>query len=276
MTRVLVTGANGYIGRHVVQALLDKGADVAAVDFSIDGIPNGADKFMLNVFDPNVNVYAETGSPDVVVHMAWKDGFIHNSQAHMELLSDHYKFCKCIADSGIKTLVVMGSMHEIGYWEGAIDENTPCDPLSQYGVAKNALRQSLMLAMKDKINFQWLRAYYIYGDDKFASSIFAKIIAAEERGDKSFPFTSGKNKYDFINVKMLAKQIAACVLQDKVNGIINCCTGEPKTLAEQVEEFIRQHGFKIKLSYGEFPDRLYDSPGLWGDNAKIKEIMQGD
>jgi dTDP-6-deoxy-L-talose 4-dehydrogenase (NAD+) len=179
-----------------------------------------------------------------------------------------------IAEQGIKRLAVMGSMHEIGYWEGAIDENTPCNPLSQYGVAKNALRQSLSLSLKDKINLQWLRAYYIYGDDKRASSVFAKIIAAAERGDELFPFTSGKNKYDFITVDGLARQIAACVLQEKINGTINCCTGEPKTLAEQTEDFIKQHDFKIKLDYGAFPDRPYDSPGVWGDSTKIEDIMQ--
>lgn len=273
MTRVLVTGANGYIGRHVVQALLDRGADVAAVDIAVDGIPDGADKYILNIFDHSINVRAETGSPDTVVHLAWKDGFIHNSPAHMMLLSDHFKFCERITGSGIKTLAVMGTMHEIGYWEGPIDEHTPCNPLSQYGVGKNALRQSLMIALKDKVNLQWLRAFYIYGDDKRASSIFAKLIAAEEQGDEFFPFTSGKNKYDFISVNELAEQIAACVMQDKINGIINCCTGEPKTLAEQVEGYIREHNFKIKLNYGAFPDRPYDSPGVWGDNTKIKQIM---
>lgn len=273
VTRVLVTGANGYIGRHVVKALLNRGADVAAVDFAVDGIPDGADKYILNIFDHSINVWAETGSPDIVVHLAWKDGFVHNSPSHMMLLSDHFKFCDRIANSGIKTLAVMGTMHEIGYWEGPIDEHTPCNPLSQYGVAKNALRQSLIIALKDKVNLQWLRAFYIYGDDKLASSIFAKLIAAEEQGDEFFPFTSGKNKYDFISVNELGEQIAACAMQDKINGIINCCTGEPKTLAEQVEGYIREHNFKIKLNYGAFPDRPYDSPGVWGNNTKIKQIM---
>ncbi|MDR1001160.1 MAG: NAD(P)-dependent oxidoreductase [Clostridiales bacterium] len=271
--RVLVTGANGYIGRHVVKALLDRGASVAAVDFTTDDIPNGADKFNLDIFDRNVQVCATTDYPDAVIHMAWKDGFVHNSPAHMSNLSAHYEFCTRIVECGIKTLAIMGSMHEIGYWEGAIDENTPCTPLSQYGVAKNALRQSLLLSLKDKINLQWLRAYYIYGDDKRASSVFAKLTAAEERGDKVLPFTSGKNKFDFITVERLAEQIAACVLQDKIIGIINCCTGKPLSLVKQVEGYIKEHGFKIKLDYGAFPDRPYDSPCVWGDNTKIKKIM---
>ena len=71
----------------------------------------------------------------------------------------------------------------------------------------------------------------------------------------------------------LAKQIATVSAQDKIHGIINCCTGKPETLANKVEEFIFEHGFKIKPEYGAFPDRPYDSPGVWGDAQKINEIM---
>lgn len=49
--------------------------------------------------------------------------------------------------------------------------------------------------------------------------------------------------------------------------------GKPETLANKVEEFIFEHGFKIKPEYGAFPDRPYDSPGVWGDAQKINEIM---
>ena len=79
--------------------------------------------------------------------------------------------------------------------------------------------------------------------------------------------------YDFISVDELAKQIATVSTQDKIHGIINCCTGKPETLANKVEEFIFEHGFKIKPEYGAFPDRPYDSPGVWGDAQKINEIM---
>ena len=178
---------------------------------------------------------------------------------------------------GLKQLAVMGTMHEVGYWEGAIDENTPCNPRSMYGIAKDALRRSaFLLAQEHGVCLQWLRAYYIYGDDARNHSIFTKICEAEQAGKKTFPFTSGKNLYDFITVDELARQIAASIVQTEVDGIINCCSGQPVSLADKVEQFIQDHGYNIKLDYGAFPDRPYDSPGVWGDATKIKRIMNQD
>lgn len=273
--KILVTGAGGYIGRHVVKALCDAGAEVIAVDFRTEGIDERAKTFVYDIFNGSSDIYQELGCPDVCIHMAWKDGFIHNSHAHMELLSFHYSFIHNMVDGGLKQIAVMGSMHEVGYYEGAIDENTPCNPASMYGIAKDSLRKSLILSLKDRdVCLQWLRAYYIYGDDKRGNSIFAKLTAAEEEGKKTFPFTSGKNKYDFIHIDELAYQIACCLMQTEVDGVINCCTGQPVSLAEKVESYIKEHNFAIKLDYGAFPDRPYDSPVVWGDATKIKKILK--
>ena len=273
--RVLVTGAGGYIGRHIVKELLDKGHEVLASDFSFKGIDERAKFIEEPIFSGEKDIFNRLGCPDCLIHMAWRDGFIHNSNAHMQDLSNHIIFLENMIDGGLKYLTVMGTMHEIGYHEGAIDENTPCNPLSMYGVAKNALRQTLLLYCKDKdVNLHWLRAYYIYGDDMRGSSIFAKICQAVEDGKKTFPFTTGKNKYDFIHVDKLAEQIVASSVQNEVNGVINVCTGNPISLGEQIETFIKDHNFDIKLEYGAFPDRPYDSPITYGDAAKIKKIME--
>lgn len=275
MKKVLVTGAGGYIGRHVVSALLDMGAQVIATDIRTDGIDERATVIAADIFSNEPGLYERLGSPDVCLHMAWRDGFVHNSPLHMECLSDHYRFISRMLDEGLKQIAVMGTMHEIGYWEGAIDENTPCSPISMYGIAKDALRRStLLLAQSKGAIVQWLRAYYIFGDDKRNNSIFAKLLAAAEAGKETFPFTSGKNKYDFIPVDMLARQLAASVLQTEVTGIINCCTGNPVSLGEQVENFIKDKGLNIRLEYGAFPDRAYDSPGVWGNAEKIQRIMK--
>ena len=273
--KILVTGAGGYIGQHVVKALLDKGAAVIATDIRLDDVDDRATKIQKNIFEENENIFTEMGSPDVCLHMAWRDGFIHNSEKHIEDLDSHYKFISNMMKGGLKQIAVMGSMHEVGYYEGAIDENTPTNPLSLYGIAKNTLRQlTFLLGKNENVIVQWIRGFYIFGDDLKNNSIFKKIVEAEQEGKTEFPFTSGKNKYDFLSIYDMADQIAEIVLQDKINGIINSCTGQPITLAEKVESFIKENNFKIKLKYGAYPDRPYDSPGIWGDATKINEIMK--
>ena len=272
--KILVTGAGGYIGRHVVKALLDAGQEVIASDLRLDDVDDRAQKIVTNIFEPDDGLFTKLGSPDVCLHMAWRDGFKHNSDNHMGDLSNHYRFIKTMLEGGLKQVAVMGTMHEVGYWEGAIDENTPCHPASMYGIAKNALREAtLMLAKEHNAVAQWIRAYYIVGDDARGNSIFSKLLQAAQEGKTTFPFTTGKNKYDFINVDELARQIAAVVSQSEVDGIIKCCTGQPITLAERVERYIKDNDLNITLDFGAFPDRPYDSPGVWGDATKIKQIM---
>lgn len=275
MKRILITGANGYVGQHVVKEVLDLGYDVIASDIRNDGIDERAAFCKIPIFSGDVDIYEKMGKPDMCIHMAWKDGFSHNAPSHMENLSKHYEFLMRLVDSGCKRITVMGTMHEVGYWEGKIDENTPCAPLSLYGIAKNALRQALMLQTKLKeFQLYWLRAYYILGDDRRNHSIFTKLLAAAEEGKKEFPFTSGKNQYDFIKVEDLAKMIVEASFQDEYTGIINVCNGTPVSLGERVEQFIKENQLDICLKYGAFPDREYDSPVVYGDNTIIRKIQK--
>lgn len=274
--KILVTGAGGYIGRLVVAELLKQGYHVLALDVKTDGIDSRAEICKIDLFNGDKNVFEQTNKPDICIHLAWRNGFVHNADSHIEELSDHYIFLKNMIDGGLKHLVVMGTMHEIGYWEGEITETTPANPVSKYGIAKNCLRQAMFNYIQDKqdVTFQWLRAYYITGDDEKNHSIFSKIIQAEKEGKEFFPFTSGKNFYDFIDVHDLAIQIALASCQKNVSGIIECCSGKPITLAEKVESFINDNNLKIKLQYGAFPDRIYDSPGVWGSIEKLQCIFK--
>lgn len=143
-----------------------------------------------------------------------------------------------------------------------------------YGIAKNALREACELLVDSKsTKFQWLRGFYIVGTTKYGSSIFAKIVQAEEQGKTEFPFTSGKNQYDFLNYSEFCRSVALTVTQSTVNGIINISSGTPQKLSERVEQFITENNFNIRLQYGAYPDRPYDSKAIWGDNSKLRQIQ---
>ena len=272
--RVLITGANGYLGQGITKNLLDQGVEVVATDLSVDFVDDRAEKKAVDLFAIE-KPYLFFGKPDVVLHLAWRDGFEHYSMRHVTEFPKHYLFLKDLIEGGIHRVCVLGSMHEIGFYEGSIDENTPANPQSLYGIAKNALRQSITVLQKShSFLLQWIRGYYIVGNVERGSSIFSKLAQAEKRGEKTFPFTMGTNQFDFIDYDEFCRQVTAVVMQDRVNGIINCCSGNPMRLGERVEQFLAENHFQIKLQYGAFPDRLYDSKAVWGNNRKILEIMK--
>lgn len=272
--KILVTGANGYLGQGIVRSILNNGHCVVATDFNTQFVDERAERIACNLFEVD-NPYSFFGEPDVLLHLAWRDGFVHYSSAHIDDLPKHYAFIKKMVDGGIQQVAVMGSMHEIGFFEGSINESTPCHPSTPYGIGKNALRDLTQMICKQKnIVFQWLRGYYIVGNSKFGSSIFSKITAAVDEGKTEFPFTLGQNQYDFIDYPDFCAQVAAVVGQKNEQGIINICSGKPEKLADRVERFIKENDYRIKLRYGAFPDRPYDSKAIWGNDTKIRKIME--
>ena len=58
-----------------------------------------------------------------------------------------------------------------------------------------------------------------------------------------------------------------------MDGIINICSGKPEKLSSRVESFIQENGLEIKLDYGAFSDRPYDSKAVWGNDQKIRKIL---
>lgn len=271
--KILVTGANGYLGSGVVKKLLDDGFEVYATDIDDKFIDKRAVVYATDLFGVS-DPYHYFNKPDVVLHMAWRDGFVHNSNRHIAELPKHKEFIEKMIQGGIKRIVGMGSMHEVGFFEGSISEHTPCNPQSMYGIAKNALRQiTSLLCEQNHVIFQWLRGYYIVGNTDVGCSIFSKITAAEKEGKKTFPFTLGQNQFDFIGYEEFCTQVAKATEQDEINGIINVCSGRPERLCDRVERFIAENDYKIKLEYGAFPDRPYDSKAVWGCSDKITRIM---
>lgn len=147
--KILVTGANGYLGQGIVRIILNNGHCVVATDFNTQFVDERAERIVCNLFEVD-NPYSFFGEPDVLLHLAWRDGFVHYSSAHIDDLPKHYAFIKKMVDGGIQQVAVMGSMHEIGFFEGCINESTPCHPTTPYGIGKNALRDLTQMICKQK------------------------------------------------------------------------------------------------------------------------------
>lgn len=270
--KFLVTGGNGYVGTHVVADLIKRDHEVIVASRTAAKklLPEVAYK-EIDILNYNEDIYKELESPDVLIHLAWEDGFNHNSHTHFDNLPKHLTFLKHMLVGGLRHVVGMGTMHEIGFHVGAVTEETPTFPQHPYGIAKNFLRSAQAVLCKEygAVN-QWIRSFYIVGDDHLNNSIFTKLLAAEQAGKKEFPLNSGELLYDFVQVNELAAMIVDVASQKEVDGIINCCTGDPVSLKTMVLQFIDLHKLHIKPKWGEFPLRPYDSRAIWGDIEKLK------
>lgn len=274
--KILVTGANGYIGQGIVRKLLDNDFDVVSTDINDSYIDKRSTIKVANLFDID-NPYEYFDKPDIVLHLAWRGIYNHNSIDIMNDLPRHYAFLKSMIDNGVKHLCCMGTMHEVGFWEGVINDSTPRNPLSLYGICKNALRESILtLKNSNDFVFQWLMGFYTIGNDKVVvndGNVFLKIAQAEKRGDDTFPFVTGNNKFDFVDYDELINMIFSVITQTDIEGTIYCCSGKPVSLKKKAEEFIKNNKYRIKLNIGAYPDRKTDPKIIYGDPTKINLIL---
>lgn len=276
---ILVTGANGYIGSHLIDELLKsyEASEITATDLKNSNI-NPRVGFINADIVANAeseNLYKQLGSPQICVHLAWQDGFNHNAESHVINLPRHFLFLKNLVDHGCKRIAVAGSFREYGPAEGRVSETAKEEADNYYSWAKLSLKSLLEIYLKDKnVDLQWLRFFTPYGDDEKNDSILSKIIRWDREGKTTFPFTEGMEEYDYIFIDELVRQISAAISQNKIKGIINCCSGKPSFLRDKVEEVIAKRKLQIRPEYGAFKSRPYDSKCIYGDNTKIMEILK--
>ena len=280
MKNILVTGADGYIGTHVIDLLKkDPAFFITAAVLDAGKYASSENvryiNFDLKKDSRRENLFEETGKPDVCLHLAWRDGFVHNSLSHLEDYYDHFSFIRNLIDHGTSQVAVAGSFREYGNAIGMTNVDSFVQPGSFYSLSKMMLKRSLEIYFENKdVCFQWFRPFTVYGDEERNHSILSKILQWDKEGKKTFPFTDGNEQYDYIEVNELARQIVAIVSQKEIDGVIDCCTGHPTRMGDIVEQFIKDNGLSIRPEYGAFPPRKYDTSVIFGDNRKILRIME--
>ena len=276
--KILVTGATGFVGKHVIKELLKYEHDIIAA-----GRTNSADlprkintiKLDLDNMDPNKNYFSETGEPDLLIHLAWQGLPNYKEKFHIEKnLPSHSGFLKNIVDNGLQNLVVTGTCFEYGMKEGCLSEDIESDPQNPYAAAKDELRKFLEQLQAEKYyNLKWLRLFYIYGKGQNPNSLLSQLESALEKGETTFNMSGGEQLRDYLPIEKVAEYIVTIALQNKINGIINCCSGVPVKVKTLVENYLKEKNKKIELNLGYYPYPHYEPLAFWGDNTKLKKII---
>ncbi|MCK4859475.1 MAG: NAD-dependent epimerase/dehydratase family protein, partial [Candidatus Omnitrophica bacterium] len=122
--------------------------------------------------------------------------------------------------------------------------------------------------------FKWIRLFYMYGNGQNPSSLLPQLDNALERGDEIFNMSGGEQLRDYLPVEKVAEYVTKISLQNKVLGVINCCSGKPISIRKLVENHMKNRGKTIKLNLGYYPYSDYEPMAFWGDNTKLNSIIK--
>jgi dTDP-6-deoxy-L-talose 4-dehydrogenase (NAD+) len=124
--------------------------------------------------------------------------------------------------------------------------------------------------------FKWVRLFYLYGKGQNPNSLVSQLEKAISNGDKVFNMSGGEQVRDYLPVEQAAEYVVKIALQDKVNGVINCCSGEPVSVKDFVKKYLDKINKDISLNLGHYPYTDYEPMQFWGDNNKLKSILDNE
>lgn len=272
--KIAVTGGNGFIGRHVVDALEQRSIKVMSVfrpSPITSSIVEGPNVVKMDLRDPPPDAFEKLGCPDVLVHLAWHGVSNCKSMEHFEEeLPAHYRFLKALIQSGLKSLVVSGTCYEYGMQSGPLHESLETRPTNPYGLAKDMLRRQLeYLKSEQPFSLTWARLFYLYGDGQPENSLLTQLKRAVERGDKVFDMSGGEQLRDYLAVTEAAGILASLAMAGRNMGVVNVCAGKPISVRKLVEGWIEDNNWNIALNCGHFPYRDYEPMAFWGVRQKF-------
>lgn len=277
--KIAVTGANGFVGRHVLAALADAG--VAALPVLRPGTRLPAQfaalqTVQLDIADPDVDALAQVAKADALIHLAWGGLPNYRSLHHFEHeLPVHYRFVKALVESGLQSVLVTGTCFEYGMQSGELHEALPCVPDNPYGYAKDALRRQLQFLQRTTaFGLTWARLFYMYGEGQAAGSLYMQLKRAAESGETSFPMSAGEQLRDYLPIETVARHLAALAMAKADAGIVNVCSGQPVSVRALVERLIGDNGWRIAPALGRYPYPDYEPLAFWGSAQKLRLCLQ--
>lgn len=269
---VLLTGATGFVGRHLLRALAARGARLRPVvrTGTLDRLPSdvvteGAVS-STDIFAEGADWWAEIcGGVDLIVHAAWyaEPGVYLQSAKNLDCRAGTIRLAQGAVKAGVRRFVGIGTCFEYDLTAGRLSIDTPLRPQTPYAEAKAAACQALSRALPQQgVSFAWCRLFYLYGEGEDRRRLVPYLRARLAAGEPA-ELTSGTQVRDFLDVADAARMIAETALGAE-QGPVNICSGVPVTVRELAERIADEYGRRDLLRFGARPDNVTDPPVVVG------------
>lgn len=282
--KLLITGATGFIGQHLVNRLIEQGHIVLALSRSEVILP--ANDYPNKLFylqtslklDGNTIEKINQFEPDTLIHLAWEKIPDFSFEISFANLQNQILFFRNLfLISSLKKIIVTGSCWEYNKKMGVCTESDICVSANYFTWAKNSLRDFLEFeCLQKNIDFIWSRVFYVYGPQQRKGSLIPTVIENIQNGnvpELKTPFNSN----DFIYVDDVAEGLIQFAVKDVPSGIYNLGNGESVPIIDIVSKIeISIHGTEI-LSSSVIENASQSSVkniDFWADMSKTFNVLK--
>lgn len=273
---IVVTGAEGFLGRAVVAALAADGHPVVAVDrvpHVGEALP-GITYYQADLAEAVTLLPRESG-PFTLVHLAWDMrrhlGYSVQGEQIRQFaaLLDHW------TPRGLQRLVAMGSAEEYGSLEGLIDERArPVGALSPYGWAKRAAHDlTASWQGRTGVPVVWLRPFIIYGPGQKGDMMIPYAVA-QACSRQPAQFSDGLQQRDFIYISDVVEGIRRAVVAESSGmAVCNLGRGEPVVVAEVLKTIAAFFQAESTFALGARPRRPGEPMRQVADIRQARDLL---
>nr|QIJ55919.1 GDP-6-deoxy-D-mannose reductase [uncultured bacterium] len=266
MRRVLITGMQGFIGRHVSAGLRSRGADV------IDARRSGACELLRE----DGRTQAMDGiHADTLVHLAWVTAHGENWTSDLNRdweIATADLIARFFARGG-RRVIATGSCAEYDWTQGGVlSENAPLVPHTPYGAAKARTGEALLKAADDHgASAAWARVFFLFGNGEPSARLVPSMLDACLKR-KALACGPHNTVRDFWDVRNLGDALAALALSD-LSGPVNVASGRGVSFSELGELIEKITGVDGMIHFDERPLGEGEPPTIVADTARLRSEL---